>query len=132
MGRTPLCGDAPLYLIPNTNIPESKAHWRVSNIIKNKMWDLSQIKHLLSSPIFDLIMSIPLSTIATREDSLRWTLDKSGSFSIKSAYNFSYVARPSVCIIYSSLLEKPMENQCTLQYKMLLWNLCHSIYTYFC
>lgn len=34
-------GDSPLYKIANIRIPESKAHWRVSNIIKNNNWDLS-------------------------------------------------------------------------------------------
>ncbi|XP_056698547.1 uncharacterized protein [Spinacia oleracea] len=119
-------GDSPIYKIPNIRIPDSKAHWRVSHIIKNSTWDLSQINHLLPNYLCNLILATPLSSITTRTDSLRWTLDKSGSFSIKSAYHSSYVPKNMNCTI-QICWKKLWKIGVPFKYKMLLWNLCHSI-----
>lgn len=106
----------------------AKAHWRVSNIIevRNNSWDISEISHLIPNSIPNLMQVIPPASLFVKKDSLRWSLDKSGTFSIKAAYNSTHIYSGSICAVNVSW-KKLWKIQVPYKYKMLLWNLCHSI-----
>ncbi|XP_056698181.1 uncharacterized protein [Spinacia oleracea] len=98
----------------------------IGNGIDTSLWYHHWIQHLLPNSICDLILAMPLSNISPKSDSLRWTLDKSGSFSIKSSYHSTYVARNMSCSI-QICWKKLCKIGVPYKYTMLLWNLCHSI-----
>lgn len=73
-----------------------------------------------------MIKAIPISTLSGKNDSLHWTLDKKYCFTIKYAYNSTIPPRSSIYLIKVSW-KKLWKILVPYKYKMLLWNVCHSI-----
>lgn len=64
-------GEGPLYKLNNLKIPETKAHWFVSHIIRNGSWYLNDSENLIPPHIKTLILSYPLSNSMEEEDFIR-------------------------------------------------------------
>ncbi|XP_056688698.1 uncharacterized protein [Spinacia oleracea] len=119
-------GTQPLYKTEGVTIPDSKAHWLVSHIIRNKTWHLNDIEHLIPSHIKSLILSYPLSNNCKELDFIRWIYSKNGCFNIKSAYHcqFSTIHCPTLNnVSWRKIWKIPGP----YKYKMLLWNCAHQI-----
>ncbi|XP_048491336.1 uncharacterized protein LOC125492674 [Beta vulgaris subsp. vulgaris] len=119
-------GREPLYKCPDIVIPDSKAHWRVAHIIKNRTWSLDQIAYLLPQEIIKEIKAIPLPTISSVQDELRWVFSSDGDFSIKSAYRKlnPNIHTPSQI---PNFWPKLWKIKVPFKYKMLFWNVAHEI-----
>lgn len=63
-------GSGPLYKLIDKDIPESKSHWYVSNIIRNGKWYLDNVRHIIPTDLCNLILSTPLSMHDDQEDLL--------------------------------------------------------------
>ncbi|KAL2940927.1 hypothetical protein RDABS01_029277 [Bienertia sinuspersici] len=113
-------GECPIYLMPNFEIPNFIAHWRVVDIIRQGNWYLDDIIHLIPDSLADVILSIPLSTTHVLEDFLKWRSITNGNFSIKTAYGISSnITTPRSRVNCWKSLWKI---NAPLKYKMLLWN----------
>ena len=111
-------GNGPLYKLMDRDVPDSKAHWFVSHIIRNHRWYLEDIRHLITDDICNLILATPLSS-QNQEDFIRWKFSNNGNFTIKSAY-FS-ICEPSWYPNPDSLSWKNLwKVRCPFKYKMLL------------
>lgn len=68
-------------------VPNSKAHWFVSHIIRNGKWDLDDIKYLLPDHLIESILAYPIPKHSEEEDFIRWNYSKYRAFTIKSTYH---------------------------------------------
>ena len=121
-------GSGPIYKLIDKDIPESKAHWFVSHIIRNGRWYLDDVRHIIPTDLCDLILATPLSMNDTHDDFIRWIYSDSGSFTVKSAYSLQLSASPSSNASHSGFSWKNLwKIKTPFKYKMLLWNCCHGI-----
>lgn len=56
----PWVGSGLIYKNMDRDVPGSKAHWFVSQIIKNEKWNLADIDHLISNELKKQILAIPI------------------------------------------------------------------------
>ncbi|XP_056692237.1 uncharacterized protein [Spinacia oleracea] len=120
-------GEAPLYTLKEIKIPNSKAHWFVSKIIRNGRLYLKDIEHLIPTHIQHQILAYPLSTTDKEEDFIRWNYSKNGTFNIKSSYFCQIHAPISHNIKNNNFWNSIWKIKVPYKYRMLLWNCRHEI-----
>ncbi|XP_021855317.1 uncharacterized protein [Spinacia oleracea] len=126
-------GAGPIYQSMDIDVPNSKAHWFVSHIIRYGKWNLDDINHLIPNDLKEQILATPLPQSSIVEDFIHWVPSKEGSFSIKSAYNLLLSSPPdssqsTFAVNHFSFPWKSLwKLRAPFKYKMLLWNCMHEI-----